>query len=64
MDRTSFTGFMVAIDDMTDTQLSVLYAYVRDTKANRATEKAMRRRATMNAPTPAPTAETKAADRK
>jgi hypothetical protein len=50
MDRTAFTGVMVSVDDMTDTQLSVLYAYVRDTKANRATEKAAARRRLQNAP--------------
>jgi hypothetical protein len=56
VDRTSFTAMMMDVDNMSDTQLTVLYAYVRDTRQNRATERAMRRRALQNAPTPPPTA--------
>lgn len=51
MDRTNFTSLMIEVDNMSDNQLTMLYAYVRDTRQNRAQERAMKRRALENNPT-------------
>lgn len=62
MERGGFTKFMNDMDTMSDAQLTIIWAYVRDLKSMRAQERAMSRRQAENAPATVTTMQ-KAADR-
>jgi hypothetical protein len=50
MDRNTFTGLLMEVDNMSDAQQTMLYVFVRDARQNRAQARAMAKRQEQNAP--------------